>query len=122
MGPWERTPDEKKVCDALEVVRKEVGAKSITSVAIAYTMHKAPYIFPIIGGRKVEHLHDNIEALSISLTSEHIKYLDSILPFDKGFPMNFIGEYGAGTYPRLLVMEANFDAQPALSPITPSKN
>ena len=51
-------------------------------------MHKAPYVFPIIGGRKVEHLHQNIEALSISLTPEQIKALDNIVPFDKGFPFS----------------------------------
>ncbi|KAJ4149405.1 hypothetical protein NW754_000845 [Fusarium falciforme] len=28
----------------------------ITSVALAYVMHKTPYVFPIVGGRKVEHL------------------------------------------------------------------
>jgi hypothetical protein len=28
---WERTESEKKVCDALEVVAKEIGAKEITS-------------------------------------------------------------------------------------------
>ena len=55
-------------------------------VAIAYTMHKAPYVFPIIGGRKVEHLHSNIEALSIKLTKEQMAYLEGILPFDLGFP------------------------------------
>lgn len=31
MGPWERTPDEKKMCDALVVVAKQVGAKNITA-------------------------------------------------------------------------------------------
>lgn len=31
MSSWERTPEEKKVCDVLEKVRKEVGAKSLTS-------------------------------------------------------------------------------------------
>jgi hypothetical protein len=30
-GPWERTEDEKKVCAALEVVAKQVGAKHITA-------------------------------------------------------------------------------------------
>jgi aryl-alcohol dehydrogenase-like predicted oxidoreductase len=55
-------------------------------VAIAYTMHKAPFVFPIIGGRKVEHMESNIEALDISLSAEQIKYLDGILPFDFGFP------------------------------------
>lgn len=49
-------------------------------------MQKVPYVFPIIGGRKVEHLHQNIEALSISLTPEQIKALDDIAPFHKGFP------------------------------------
>lgn len=53
-------------------------------------MHKAPYVFPIIGGRKVEHLQANIEALSISLTEEQIKYLEGILTFDKGFPSSLI--------------------------------
>ena len=53
-------------------------------------MHKTPYVFPIIGGRKVEHLMANIEALKVSLTQEHIDYLESVLPFSVGFPMNFI--------------------------------
>ena len=54
-------------------------------------MQKAPYVFPIIGGRKVEHLQQNIEALELSLSSEQIKALDNIVPFDKGFPFsNFV--------------------------------
>ena len=28
---WERTPEEKKVCDALEDIAKEIGAKGITA-------------------------------------------------------------------------------------------
>ena len=83
---WERTEEERKMCLALEKVASEVGAKSITAVAIAYVMQKAPFVFPIIGGRKVEHLHQNLEALEIALTDEHIKYLESIQPFELGFP------------------------------------
>ena len=52
-------------------------------------MHKAPYVFPIIGGRKVEHLHANIEALDIALTDEQIKELESAVPFDPGFPTSY---------------------------------
>ena len=67
------------------------------SVAIAYTMQKAPFSFPIIGGRKVEHLHANIEALSIHLSEEHIKTIESVVPFDKGFPsaliVSFLEQY-----------------------------
>lgn len=102
---WERNEDERKICTALEKVAAEVGTKSITAgsylefwmvdyisftsrppVAIAYVMQKAPYVFPIIGGRKVEHLHQNIGSLDVALTPEHIQYLESILPFDLGFP------------------------------------
>jgi aryl-alcohol dehydrogenase-like predicted oxidoreductase len=51
-------------------------------------MQKAPYVFPLVGGRKVEHLLDNIEALKISLSDEQILYLESVVPFDIGFPTN----------------------------------
>ena len=86
---WERTPDERKVCLALEKVAQEIGAKSLNAVAIAYVMQKTPYVFPIIGGRKVEHLMSNLEALDIALSSEQIAYLEGILPFDRGFLYKF---------------------------------
>jgi len=105
-GDWRRNENETKMSHALEKVANEIGAKNITSgkqdhrhiftflvkleplVAIAYVMHKAPYVFPLVGGRKVEHLLDNIEALKISLSEEQILYLESIVPFDIGFPNN----------------------------------
>ena len=51
-------------------------------------MQKAPYVFPIVGCRKVEHLYANVDALKVRLTEDHIKYLESIIPFDPGFPHN----------------------------------
>lgn len=104
---WERSEEEKAMCKALEKVAHEVGAKSVTAglffassmllpltksvlVAIAYVMQKTPYVFPIIGGRKVEHLKANIEALDITLTEENIAFLESVRPFDLGFPSNLI--------------------------------
>ncbi|KAJ7766514.1 hypothetical protein DFH07DRAFT_769774 [Mycena maculata] len=48
--------------------------------------HEAPFVFPIVGGRKVEHLMANIEALDIMLSAEQIAYIEGVLPFDKGFP------------------------------------
>lgn len=60
------------------------------SVAIAYLMQKTPYVFPIIGGRKVEHLLANVEALDITLTHDQITFLESIIPFDPGFPTTMI--------------------------------
>ena len=50
-------------------------------------MQKTTYVFPIIGGCKVEQLEENLEALDITLTTEQIEFLESQVPFDIGFPM-----------------------------------
>ncbi|KAJ3754650.1 Aldo/keto reductase [Lentinula raphanica] len=89
---WERNEEQVKMSHALEKVANEIGAKHITAVAIAYVMQKTPYVFPIIGGRKVENLVANLEALDISLSDEQIKEIESVLPFDIGFPTDFIGD------------------------------
>ncbi|KAK7748113.1 putative aryl-alcohol dehydrogenase aad14 [Cytospora paraplurivora] len=88
--PRHQTEDEVKVSEALAKVAAEHGIESVTAVALAYVMSKASNVFPIIGGRKVEHLEDNIQALSIKLTDEQIAFLESVKPFDPGFPHNFI--------------------------------
>ena len=59
-------------------------------MAISYVMQKTPFVFPIIGGRKIEHLEQNLEALELSLSKEQIEYLESIIPFEVGFPSNII--------------------------------
>ncbi|KAJ6581070.1 NADP-dependent oxidoreductase domain-containing protein [Mycena capillaripes] len=117
---WERTEEEKKMALALEKVAHEVGAKSMHSVAIAYVMHKYPYCFPIIGGRKVENMISNIEALEISLSPAQIAYLESIVPFDPGFPHTIIGD--GKEYNFLMNTTAVFVKQPLPEPIQPSKN
>jgi len=91
MGPAEQTEEEVKISAALEKVAAEHGIKSLTAVALAYVMSKTPYVFPLVGGRKVEHLHDNILSLKIKLTPEQIQFLESAKPFDPGFPHNLTG-------------------------------
>ena len=87
VSQWKRNENERAMSAALEKATKEVCAKQITTVAIACVVQKAPYVFPIVGGRKVEHLQGNLEALEIVLIPEIIKYLEGDLPFDLGFPM-----------------------------------
>ncbi|KAF8215393.1 NADP-dependent oxidoreductase domain-containing protein [Mycena galopus ATCC 62051] len=112
---WERDETEKKMSYALEKVAGEVGVKNLNTVAIAYVLAKVPYCFPIIGGRKVEHLKANIEALEISLSTEQIAYLESILAFNPGFPTTMIGD---GSKHLLLSSAGVLAKQPPLQSIS----
>ena len=94
-GP--QTAKEAKVSAALEKVAEEHGLQSLSTIALAYVIQKTPNVLPIVGGRRVEHLHDNIKALSIRLTDQQIKYLESQTDFEVGFPGDFLGEGPAAT-------------------------
>lgn len=65
----------------------------ITSVALAYVMHKTPYVFPIVGGRNLEHLKGNVDALELELSEEEVDEIEAAVPFDMGFPMQFLFGY-----------------------------
>ncbi|KAL3417534.1 norsolorinic acid reductase [Phlyctema vagabunda] len=90
-GPTEKS---KKISAALEKIAKVKGNVPITSIALAYVMHKYPWVYPIVGGRKVEHLKSNIEALSIELADDELVAIDDAADFDVGFPMTMLFEMG----------------------------
>jgi aryl-alcohol dehydrogenase-like predicted oxidoreductase len=91
MGP-DQGDDQVRMSEALAQVASEHGIESVTAIALAYVLSKTPNVFPLIGGRKVEHLHDNIKALSIRLTDTQIAFLEAVKPLDIGFPQNMLGE------------------------------
>ncbi|CAO2654614.1 Nn.00g113470.m01.CDS01 [Neocucurbitaria sp. VM-36] len=70
----------------------------ITSIALAYVRHKYPYVYPIVGGRKIDHLKGNIEALALQLSDEEIDEIEGAVPFEVGFPMNFLFEFTGNKY------------------------
>ncbi|KAJ5496586.1 hypothetical protein N7463_008573 [Penicillium fimorum] len=78
---------------AVSKVLEDIAARhetALTSVALAYVMRKAPYVVPIVGGRKVEHLLGNIEGLKVDLSDGDLKEIEGAYEFDIGFPMNFL--------------------------------
>ncbi|PSR92155.1 aryl-alcohol dehydrogenase [Coniella lustricola] len=87
------TGREEQVSAALDKVARRCGVP-ITSVALAYAMHKTPYLFPIIGGRKVEHLKSNVEALGLELSHEDVEAIEKAYDFDIGFPHSLISSTG----------------------------
>jgi hypothetical protein len=60
-------------------------------VALAWALQKYPYVFPIVGGRKIEHLEDNVKALTVELSNEQIAEIESVVPLTMGFPMEIFG-------------------------------
>ncbi|KAI1201432.1 norsolorinic acid reductase [Nemania serpens] len=112
-----------KVSKALEAIAKRKNT-IITSVAQAYVMHKTPYVFPIIGGRTVDHLKANIEALNLSLSEDDIREIESAAPFELGFPSGFFYTGKQPVHPGdvwLLKMGGTTDYVPELAPIVPKK-
>lgn len=100
-----------RVSEKLDAVAKRLNTQ-ITSVALAYVMHKTTYVFPIVGGRTIEHLKGNIEALKLHLTEADIDEIDSAYPFELGFPINLLGKPSQPSDVALLHMTAHFDYVP----------
>ncbi|KAL2862226.1 aldo/keto reductase [Aspergillus lucknowensis] len=119
------TEQEIKVSEALEGVAKRKNT-NLHAIALAYIMNKSPYIYPIVGQRKVEHLLANIEALGIELSKEDMDEIDTAVPFDPGFPHNFIfpGKYDltlTASDVRMTSLSTHIDAPPHQAPVKPRK-
>ncbi|PMD62533.1 Aldo/keto reductase [Hyaloscypha bicolor E] len=119
----EASPAAIKISKVLERIANSHNAE-ITSVALAYVMQKTPYVFPIVGGRKLEHLKGNIAGLSIDLSEKDMEDIEEANPFDIGFPMNFLGGPGGVKDPNdvwLMSMAGKQQHVPAPQAIKPVK-
>ncbi|KAK3315681.1 NADP-dependent oxidoreductase domain-containing protein [Apodospora peruviana] len=86
-----------EMSDALAKVAGEHGTASVAQIALAYVLRKAAMcgvynVFPVVGGRKVEQLEDNIAGLKLRLTDKQVEYLESVTKFEIGFPGSMIGQ------------------------------
>lgn len=80
---------DKKVSQALDMLSNKKDVK-LLEAALAYVRQKAPYVFPIVGGWRLEHIKGNIAALDVWLTDEEIEAIDSSYEFNPGFPHTFL--------------------------------
>lgn len=96
--PFVDTSQKTIMADTLEQVARARGTQ-ITSVALAWIRQKATYVFPIVGGRKTEHLKANIDALALELTPEEMEQIEKAVPFDFGYPQTFLGGPNGARYP-----------------------
>ncbi|KAI2631391.1 putative aldo/keto reductase [Hypomontagnella submonticulosa] len=91
-------PQKAIMADALEKIAIAKGT-SITSVALAWVRTKGPYVIPVLGGRKIEHLQASIEALGLVLTEEEVEEIEKAVPFDFGYPQTMLGGPGGASHP-----------------------
>uniref|UniRef100_A0A8H7TV83 NADP-dependent oxidoreductase domain-containing protein n=1 Tax=Bionectria ochroleuca TaxID=29856 RepID=A0A8H7TV83_BIOOC len=110
-------PEKAIVADALEKIALERGT-SITSVALSWARTKGPYIFPVVGGRKIEHLRGSIEALGLELTKEEIAVIEKAVPFDFGYPQTILGGPGGATKPGDVWMTRRFGTFDWVAPLS----
>lgn len=108
------SPNAKAITEVLGKIAKRKDTL-LTSVALAYVMHKAPYVYPICGGRKIEHLKGNIDALALELSVEDIKEIEDAVPFDHGFPTALIGQWAGENW--LMNFRGTFDYVERAKPI-----
>lgn len=82
---------DKKVAGVLEDLAEDrKDGTTLLNIAQAYIMQKAPYVFPIIGSRKVEHIVGAMEAVKVSLSDEDIDMIENAVHFQHGFPTDFL--------------------------------
>jgi aryl-alcohol dehydrogenase-like predicted oxidoreductase len=74
------TPEARKANEALvELLRKIAERKNATpaQIALAWLLAQKPWIVPIPGTTKVQRLEENIGAVSLELTAEDLRDIDS---------------------------------------------
>ncbi|KAF2649436.1 Aldo/keto reductase [Lophiostoma macrostomum CBS 122681] len=93
----DQSEDEAKMSEALCTVAAEPGIKYSCT-------------YPIVAGRKVEHLRGSMECLKITMTEKQIKHLEGIIPFNRGCQSNLIGPDPkvVGKASRILVAGGSF--------------
>jgi len=91
LSPDPLTQRDRHVAAAVHAVADEIGATP-AQVAIAWTRAKSSAIHPIVGARHVDQLVDNLDAIDVQLTADHLARLEQPTAFQRGFPLDFIDD------------------------------
>lgn len=68
-----------RLIDRLREIAQEKGT-TVTQLAIAWALHKAPSILPVLGSRTRNQLRETLGALDIVLTSEDLLRIEESVP------------------------------------------
>ena len=70
-------------------VAEEVGATP-AQVAVAWVRAQPWHTVPIVGARSESQLRENLGAIDLELSEEHVERLSAATQFDEGFPRSFL--------------------------------
>jgi aryl-alcohol dehydrogenase-like predicted oxidoreductase len=89
-----------QIVEVLVGIAKELGS-TVPRVALAWVRSQPGVTSTIIGARTIDHFEDNVQALDVTLTAEHMATLDAVSSPQLPFPIPFLrlapGVYGGGT-------------------------
>jgi len=77
-----------KIVEEVVEVSKQLNV-SEAQVALSWLMTQFKNHIPIIGGTKMEHIEDNLSAIELKLTQEHLNKLNEVSKITLGFPHDF---------------------------------
>jgi aryl-alcohol dehydrogenase-like predicted oxidoreductase len=83
--------------DLMDKIAKEVGT-TVPRVALAWVQGRAGVASTIIGARTMQQLDDNLGALEVKLTPEHVAALDKASAPSLPFPAEMLGAVPAFAY------------------------
>lgn len=78
------------IADVVRIVAEEIGATA-SQVALAWTLVNPAVTAPVMGARTLAQAEDNLGALGIALSPEHIEQLNQASALDPIFPERFLG-------------------------------
>ena len=85
------TESQHAIAGVVQQVADEIGGTP-SQVALAWIRAQSPALIPIIAGRRVSQIIDNLACLDIALSGEQLRQLDAISRTPRGFPLDFLVE------------------------------
>ncbi|NBC18226.1 MAG: aldo/keto reductase [Bacteroidetes bacterium] len=78
-----------EIAETVIALADELGA-SPSQVALRWAMQQPGVILPLVGARTEAQIEDNLGALDIELSDDHLERLDAVSAIDPGFPHDFL--------------------------------
>jgi aryl-alcohol dehydrogenase-like predicted oxidoreductase len=81
------------IAKVVDEVAKDLGV-SASQVAIAWLLQQPGVIIPIVGSRREAQIKDNLGAVNVTLSADHVKRLNDASQIELGFPHSFLQSAG----------------------------